>query len=152
MKLTAKSPYRPSLPATTAVTSPCPPSKSSPSSSPKPKKRAPPSHPASPTRALTFVYVPPSVQSQSSSEGCSTASMRLSVPREFALKERLTARPVPLHSTQQPLPPCPHETQHQRCGMPPLPPQDRRGPDRVLQRAGRRVDTGQLCYYLRTTR
>ncbi|KAL8689211.1 MAG: hypothetical protein Q9218_005063 [Villophora microphyllina] len=44
-------PNRPSSPATTAATSPCPPSKNSPSSSPKPKKNPPPSRPVSPTKA-----------------------------------------------------------------------------------------------------
>ena len=60
-------------------------------------------------------------------------------------------RLVPLHPTQQSLPPRPHQTQHQRRRMPPLSPQNRRSPDRVLQRARRRVDTRQLRYHLRIT-
>ena len=59
---------------------------------------------------------------------------------------------VPLHKTQQPLPPRTHETQHKCRRNPPIPTQDRRGLHRILQRARRRKHPRQFRHHLRTTR
>ena len=46
---------------------------------------------------------------------------------------------VPLHSSQQSLPPSPYETQHKCCRDPPVPPQNCRSIYGILQSSGRRI-------------
>ena len=55
---------------------------------------------------------------------------------------------VPLHQTQQPLPPSSHKTKHQCRRDPTLSSQGRRGLHGILQSAGGRINTRQLRDHL----